>query len=104
MKAAIVITSLLLFATFVASGFYASNNLRNYLDTTPKPPVVGLISAIRNSFFPRLHDPRDSGVSEECLAYLQRAKVGATVAAATWVLIIAFVVAVRTLGLNQYLD
>jgi hypothetical protein len=58
---------------------------------------------MRNSFFARLHDPKDRNVSQECLAYLRRAKIGALMAAAAWLSIVAFVVAVKALGLNQYL-
>jgi len=103
MKAALFLSALLLFATFVVSLFYSSLSFYNYQQTAPKPPVVGLITGIRDSF-PRLHDPNDPEASRECLAYLRRAKIGASVAAATWLVFVVFVIVVRTLGLHEYLD
>jgi hypothetical protein len=103
MKAAFFLSALLLFATFVASGFYASLSFYNYQQAVPKPPVVGIISAIRNSFG-RLHDPEDPDVSQECFEYLRRAKIGALIAVTTWLTFAVLVIAVRTLGLNQYLE
>jgi hypothetical protein len=81
MKAAIVFLSLLLFATFGVSLIFASNNFRNLQTAAPDPPVLGPITAIRNSFG-RLHHPEDASVCPGCLAYLRPARIGASAAAA----------------------
>jgi hypothetical protein len=49
--------------------------------------VVGLITAIRSSFG-RLHDRNGPALPAECLGYLNRAKVGASIAVAAWLAVL----------------
>jgi hypothetical protein len=103
MRSAIVLVSILLFLTFVISGSYAWLSYDSYRKLMPKRHVVGLLTAIRVSMR-GVHDPHDPDVSEECLAHLRRSKIAVLVAAVTWVVMGALVVAVRALDLQRFLD
>jgi hypothetical protein len=69
----------------------------------PKPRVIGLLTGIRVSMR-AMHDPAETDVFHECLAYLKRAKVAPLVAATTWIVTGLFIMALRAFDLQRFFD
>jgi len=103
MKTTIIFLSILLFLTFGISAFYSQYCYMQFMSLTPKRPTVGLLTGIRASL-KFTHDANDPNVSDKCRRYFRRFKIAAMAAISTLILLAAFILLVRSFGLQEVLD
>lgn len=103
MRLVIVPVSILLFLTFSISISYAWLSYNSYRELMPKPRTVGPLTAIRVSMR-AMHDTDGPDVPLECLENLKRFKIAILIAAATWIAMGLFVLAIRAFDLQKFLD
>jgi hypothetical protein len=103
MRTTIILVSIVLFLVFGASLFYSQHSYVQYLSLCPKVDPVGLLTRIRASF-QFWHDPNDPNLSDECRAHFKRFKLAGMAAILTMILIVLFVLLVRSFGLQEVLD